>query len=68
MPQAPQLALSVCTLMHVPAHSKVPDGQAQTLDWHVLPPAQAFPQTPQLVLLEVSDTHVPLQSVMPAGH
>jgi hypothetical protein len=54
--------------MHVPAHSKVPDGQAQTLDWHVLPPAQAFPQTPQLVLLEVSDTHVPLQSVVPAGH
>jgi hypothetical protein len=55
-------------LAHAPVHSRVPDGQAQTLDWQVLPAAHALPQTPQLVLLEVRDTHVPLQSVVPAGH
>ena len=41
VPQAPQLALSVCMLTHAPLHTDCPSGQAHWPFWHVLPLVQA---------------------------
>jgi hypothetical protein len=59
IPQSPQLALSLWTLVHLPPHSRVPVAHAHWPVWQTRPLGQALPQTPQLELLEPSRTQVP---------
>ena len=62
-PQAPQLALSLCSFTHTPLQGCVPAGHPHLPPWHIIPPAQTFPHVPQFSLLEFKFTHEPLQSV-----
>jgi hypothetical protein len=64
---APQWVGSPSVAKHVPPQSVRGAGQAQWLDWQVMPPAQAVPQSPQWLSSEVKSEHDPEHSTLPAG-
>lgn len=53
----PQLALSVCVLAQLPAHSIWPGAQTQRLAEQMVPPAQRLLQRPQFCASLVVSTH-----------
>jgi hypothetical protein len=68
LPQAPQLARSAVSVVHVAPQAVCPVGQVQRPVVHVWPVAQRVPQAPQLVASVWVLTQAPPHSVVPVGH
>ena len=66
-PQAPQLAPSLLTSTHLPAHAMVGARHTQTPSAHAEPVPQTTPHAPQFDVSLSTETHAPPQSTKPAG-
>jgi hypothetical protein len=68
LPQAPQLALSVCVLTHTPPQSVMPGPQSpQTPAEHCWPIGHAWPHMPQLLLSVCVLVQTPPQPIVGGG-
>lgn len=68
MPHAPQLFVSLDTLVQVSPQVSKPGAQAQTLSMHDSLAAHGTPQLPQFASSEAGSTQRPSQSSRPGGH
>jgi hypothetical protein len=63
LPHMPQLATSVCVLMHALLQNICPDGHVHMPPVHERPPLHALPQLPQFVALVMVLTQALLQKL-----